>query len=66
MPNIACQHEGTLRSRRAAGPAAGLDDALLFRTMATLPFVREAGLDPAARLLFQDPAILPRLFGAKR
>jgi hypothetical protein len=39
----------------------GLDDALLFRTLATLPFVREAGLDPAARLLFQDPAILLRL-----
>ena len=40
---------------------AGLDDALLFRTLATLPFVREPGLDPAARLLFQDPVILLRL-----
>src|SRR5215210_6570443 len=40
---------------------AGLDDPLVFRTLATLPFVREAGLDPAARLLFQDPAILLRL-----
>lgn len=39
----------------------GLDDALLFRTLATLPFLREAGLDPAARLLFLDPAILLRL-----
>src|SRR5215210_4462773 len=39
----------------------GLDDALLFRTLATLPFLREAGLDPAARLLFQEPAILLRL-----
>jgi hypothetical protein len=48
----------TLTTRRQR---AGLDDALLFRTLATLPFVREAGLDPAARLLFQDPAILLRL-----
>jgi len=40
---------------------AGLDDPLLFRTLATLPFLREPGLDPAARLLFQDPAILLRL-----
>jgi hypothetical protein len=39
----------------------GLDDRLLFRTLATLPFLREPGLDPAARLLFQDPAILLRL-----
>jgi hypothetical protein len=39
----------------------GLDDLLLFRTLATLPFLREAALDPAARLLFQDPAILLRL-----
>jgi hypothetical protein len=39
----------------------GLDDALLFRTLATLPFLREAALDPAARLLFQEPAILLRL-----
>jgi hypothetical protein len=31
---------------------AGLDDALLFRTLATLPFLRDAALDPAARLLF--------------
>ena len=40
---------------------AGLDDPLLFRTLAALPFLREPGLDPAARLLFQDPAILLRL-----
>lgn len=39
----------------------GIDDTLLFRTLATLPFLREAGLDPAARLLFQDPAILLHL-----
>src|SRR4051794_6087288 len=39
----------------------GLDDPLWFRPLATLPFVREAGLDPAARLLFQEPAILLRL-----
>jgi hypothetical protein len=48
----------TLTTRRQR---AGLDDGLLFRTLATLPFVREAGLDPAARLLFQDPAIRLRL-----
>src|SRR3954468_17024333 len=36
---------------------AGLDDALLFRTLAALPFLPEPGLDPAARSLFQEPAI---------
>ena len=40
---------------------AGLDDALLFRTLAALPFLPEPGLDPAARLLFQEPAILLQL-----
>ena len=40
---------------------AGIDDALLLRTLATLPFLPEAGLDPAARLLFQEPAILLQL-----
>jgi hypothetical protein len=40
---------------------AGIDDRLLFRTLATLPFLPEQGLDPAARLLFQEPAILLRL-----
>src|SRR3954452_18958587 len=40
---------------------AGIDDALLFRTLAALPFLPEPGLDPAARLLFQEPAILLRL-----
>lgn len=39
----------------------GIDDALLFRTLATLPFVPEPGLDPSARLLFQEPAILLQL-----
>ena len=39
----------------------GLDDALLFRTLATLPFLEPPGLDPAARLLFQEPAILLQL-----
>lgn len=37
---------------------AGIADPLLFRTLATLPFLRESALDPAARLLFQEPAIL--------
>lgn len=40
---------------------AGIDDALLLRTLATLPFLPEPGLDPAARLLFQEPAILLQL-----
>lgn len=40
---------------------AGLDDALLFRTLAALPFLPEPGLDPAARSLFQEPAILLQL-----
>jgi hypothetical protein len=40
---------------------AGIDDALLFRTLAALPFLPEPALDPAARLLFQEPAILLRL-----
>src|SRR5262249_48302679 len=31
----------------------GIADALLLRTLATLPFLPEAGLDPAAQLLFQ-------------
>src|SRR3954469_18737256 len=39
----------------------GIDDALLFRTLATLPFLPEPGLDPSARLLFQEPAILLQL-----
>lgn len=40
---------------------AGIADELLMRTLATLPLLPEAGLDPAARLLFQEPAILLRL-----
>jgi hypothetical protein len=40
---------------------AGIDDALLLRTLATLPFSPEPGLDPSARLLFQEPAILLQL-----
>jgi len=39
----------------------GVPDALLFHTLATLPFLREPALDPAARLVFQEPAILLRL-----
>ena len=39
----------------------GIADALLLRTLATLPFLPAAGLGPAAQLLFQDPAILLRL-----
>jgi hypothetical protein len=39
----------------------GIADALLLRTLATLPFLSEPALDPAAQLLFQEPAILLRL-----
>ena len=39
----------------------GIDDTLLLRTLAALPFLAESGLDPSARLLFQEPAILLRL-----
>ena len=39
----------------------GLADALLLRTLATLPFLPEAGLDPAAKLLFREPALLLHL-----
>src|SRR4051812_33783064 len=31
---------------------AGIPDPLLFRTLATLPFLSEPALDPSARLLF--------------
>jgi hypothetical protein len=40
---------------------AGIDDSLLFRTLAVLPFLPEPGLDPSARALFQEPAVLLRL-----
>src|SRR4051794_39669220 len=40
---------------------AGIEDPLLFRTLATLPFLPEPGLDPSARLLFREPAVLLRL-----
>jgi hypothetical protein len=39
----------------------GIADELLFRTLAALPFLPEPGLDPSARLLFQEPAILLQL-----
>ena len=39
----------------------GIDDDLLFRTLAAPPFLPEPGLDPSARLLFREPAILLRL-----
>src|SRR3954467_11121546 len=37
---------------------AGIDDALLFRPRPVLPFLPEPGLDPSARALFQEPAVL--------
>lgn len=39
----------------------GIADSLLLRTLATLPFLPEMGLEPAAQLLFQEPAILLQL-----
>lgn len=40
---------------------AGLPDGLLLRTLATLPFLREAALSGAAGALFREPAILLQL-----
>src|SRR3954468_9458513 len=40
---------------------AGIAAPLLLRTLAALPFLPEPGLDPSARLLFREPAILLRL-----
>src|SRR3954451_10646170 len=40
---------------------AGLDDALLLRTLAVLPFVGNTGLRGVADQLFRDPAILLQL-----
>jgi len=40
---------------------AGVPDHLLLRTLATLPFVREAALSAAAEALFREPAILLQL-----
>jgi hypothetical protein len=37
----------------------GIAEALLLRTLATLPFLPEEGLGPAAHLVFQEPAIAP-------
>lgn len=45
----------------AARQRDGIADALLLRTLAALPFLPAAGLDPAAKLLFQEPAVLLRL-----
>lgn len=39
----------------------GIDDSLLLRTVAVLPFLDTASLTPAAGQLFSDPAILLRL-----
>jgi hypothetical protein len=40
---------------------AGVPDVLLLRTLATLPFVREASLSGAVGALFREPAILLQL-----
>src|SRR5262245_37275291 len=39
----------------------GVPDTLLFRTLAALPFVREASLSGAAGMLFREPAVLLQL-----
>lgn len=40
---------------------AGLPDRLLLRTLATLPFLRDASLQGAAGALFREPAVLLQL-----
>jgi hypothetical protein len=40
---------------------AGVSDPLLLRTLATLPFLREASLSGAAGALFREPAVLLQL-----
>src|SRR5713226_2461475 len=40
---------------------AGVEDRLLLRTLATLPFVAAASLSGATELLFKEPAILLHL-----
>jgi hypothetical protein len=49
---------GELEVERAR---AGVADALLLRTLATLPFVSEASLSGAAEALFREPAVLLQL-----
>ena len=40
---------------------AGVPDALLLRTLATLPFVEQASLSGGSRVLFREPAVLLQL-----
>jgi hypothetical protein len=40
---------------------AGIDDELLLRTLATLPFVEPASLSGASEVLFREPAVLLQL-----
>ena len=40
---------------------AGVPDALLLRTLATLPFVDQASLSGATEVLFREPAVLLQL-----
>src|SRR6266851_3426675 len=40
---------------------AGVPDALLLRTLATLPFVEQASLSGAGEVLFREPAVLLQL-----
>src|SRR5437773_5717034 len=40
---------------------AGIDDGLVLRTLATLPFLAEASLSGAAQALFREPAVLLQL-----
>src|SRR5438477_6641531 len=40
---------------------AGVPDARLLRTLATMPFVEQASLSGAAEVLFREPAVLLQL-----
>src|SRR5438094_1126090 len=40
---------------------AGIDDELLLRTLATLPFVEQASLSGASEVLFREPVVLLQL-----
>jgi hypothetical protein len=51
----------TLDAVPVARERSGIADPLLLRTLATLPFLPEPGLDPAAQRLFHEPALLLRL-----
>ena len=57
LDELVAVHEGLGVERERAG----LADGLLLRTLATLPFLKEAALSGAAGALFREPAILLQL-----